>query len=375
MDEAHKDFNISNATITGSGDTITFSYSDAQTGTNEYISVVIEDSGAITHYGRILQLDGTTNGESGTASLTLPAGVTLSGTTKLYVFNEQYNGDKMTDYASQLKEISSSTDDTTDPTLSNGSATRDSETTATVKFTSSEAGSYYYAVVESGATAPNIDMDKEGTDCVAGENTISISDLTDTAAKDIYIVAKDAAGNVSQSLKIEIPAYTVVPKTYTLTVDLNGGSGGTTDGEYAEGAVVNIDAGSRSNYRFDGWTSSNGGSFANASSASTTFTMPAADTTITATWSYNGGGGGSSDDDDEPDQPADPDDTGVLRPAEHQGPHPVPVRLPGRHLWPGEQHDPRRGGANVLQTCCWTRMWRLPRPSTMFPPTPGTPRP
>ena len=33
LDEAHKDFNISNATITGSGDTITFSYSGAQTGT------------------------------------------------------------------------------------------------------------------------------------------------------------------------------------------------------------------------------------------------------------------------------------------------------------------------------------------------------
>lgn len=295
LDEAHKDFNISNATITGSGDTITFSYSDAQTGTNEYISVVIEDSGAITHYGRILQLDGTTNGESGTASLTLPAGVTLSGTTKLYVFNEQYNGDKMTDYASQLKEISSSTDDTTDPTLSSVSATRDSETAAKVKFTSSEAGTYYYAVVESGATAPNIDMDKEGTDCVAGENTISISDLTDTAAKDIYIVAKDAAGNESVKLKIEIPAYTVVPKTYTLTVDLNGGSGGTTCGEYAEGAVVNIDAGSRSNYRFAGWTSTNGGAFADASSASTTFTMPAADTTITAAWSYIGGGGSTTD--------------------------------------------------------------------------------
>ena len=295
LDEAHKDFNISNATITGSGDTITFSYSDAQTGTNEYISVVIEDSGAITHYGRILQLDGTTNGESGTASLTLPAGVTLSGMTKLYVFNEQYNGDKMTDYASQLKEISSSTDDTTDPTLSSVSATRDSETAAKVKFTSSEAGTYYYAVVESGATAPNIDMDKEGTDCVAGENTISISDLTDTAAKDIYIVAKDAAGNVSQSLKIEIPAYTVVPKTYTLTVDLNGGSGSTIGGTYPAGEVVNINAGSRSNYRFDGWTSSKGGSFDDASSASTTFTMPAADTTITAAWSYIGGGGSTTD--------------------------------------------------------------------------------
>ena len=92
---------------------------------------------------------------------------------------------------------------------------------------------------------------------------------------------------------------------------MNGGSGNTTSGVYPAGKVVNIDAGSRSNYRFTGWTTSNGGSFADASSASTTFTMPAADTTITANWTYSGGGGGYSDDDDEPDQPADPDDTGV----------------------------------------------------------------
>ena len=58
-------------------------------------------------------------------------------------------------------------------------------------------------------------------------------------------------------------------------------------GEYAENAVVNIDAGSRSNYRFTGWTTSNGGNFADASSASTTFTMPAGNVTITANWQYN----------------------------------------------------------------------------------------
>ncbi|MEQ2443606.1 DUF6273 domain-containing protein [Pseudoflavonifractor sp. CLA-AP-H29] len=296
--DSTRNFSISNAVI--SNNTITFSYSDAETGTNEYISAVIVDNGAITYYGRILQLDGTTNGASGTASLTIPAGVTLDNDTKLYVFNEQYNGEenddtKLTDYASQLIDVL----DTTAPTLTAGTATRTSETSATVKFTSSEAGTYYYAVVESGDTAPTIDTTGDGTTCISGPNTISISDLTDTAAKDIYIVAKDAAGNVSQSLKIEIPAYTVVPKTYTLTVDLNGGSGGTTGGTtggtYPAGEVVNINAGSRSNYRFNGWTSSDGGTFADASSASTTFTMPAADTTITANWRYIGGGGSTTD--------------------------------------------------------------------------------
>ena len=304
-----RDFSISNAAIEGS--TVTFSYSNAKTGENEYISAVIENNGEITHYGRILQLDGTESGASGIARLTLPEDVTLSDTTKLYVFNEQYNGGeqddtKLTDYASAFETVALTvSSDTTAPTLTPGSATRDSETAATVKFTSDEAGEYYYAVVESGDTAPTIDTTVAGASCDTTEQTISLTNLSDTSAKDIYIVVKDAAGNVSQPLKITIPAI------YTLTVNLNGGSGNTTDGVYPAGEVVNIDAGRRSNYRFTGWTTSSGGRFANASSASTTFTMPAADTTITANWTYSGGGGGSSDDDDEPDQPADPGDTGV----------------------------------------------------------------
>ena len=280
-----RNFAISNATINGSGDTVVFSYSSAQTGTNEYISVVIADNGEITYYGRILQLDGTTNGTNGTASFTLPAGVTLSDTTKLYIFNEQYNGGenddtKLTDYASQLIEVNPAIDDTA-PTLTAGNVSRDSATEATVKFISDEAGSYYYTVVESGVAEPSIDTTEAGISCDTTEQTISLTSLSGAGAKDIYIVAKDAAGNVSQPLKITIPAI------YTLTVNLNGGSGNTTGGVYPTGEVVNIDAGSRSNYRFTGWTTSNGGSFADASSASTTFTMPAADTTITANWQYD----------------------------------------------------------------------------------------
>ena len=81
-------------------------------------------------------------------------------------------------------------------------------------------------------------------------------------------------------------SFEVSPRQYALTVELNGGSGATTDGAYAAGSIVQIDAGTRANYRFAGWTTSNGGTFADASSSSTSFTMPAADTTITATWQY-----------------------------------------------------------------------------------------
>lgn len=87
------------------GNTVTFSYSGAQTGTNEYLSAVVVDGDEVTCYGRILQLSSA----SGTASLTLPDGVTLGDTTKLYVFNEQYNGDKRTDYASALCQVTPET--------------------------------------------------------------------------------------------------------------------------------------------------------------------------------------------------------------------------------------------------------------------------
>ena len=201
------------------GDTVDFSYSGAQTGKNEYISAVITGNGELTHYGRILQLDGTKNGPSGTASITLPAGVTLSDTVKLYVFNEQYNGGenddtKLTDYASQLQEV---TFDTTAPELTAGTATRDSETSAAVTFTSDEAGTCYYAVVDRGATAPTIDTTGTGTPCAAGKNTVSLNDLM-PGAKDLYIVVKDAAGNESEMLKVEIPASALAaPQNPVLT--------------------------------------------------------------------------------------------------------------------------------------------------------------
>ena len=274
--DSSRNFGVTETDISGDpGDTITLHYTGATIGDNEYISVILAAESGVQYYGRIAKAT-TAEGE---ISLAIPDTL-AEGTYTLNVFNEQCNGDYKTDYASAFAKVTL-TVDITAPTLSNGSATRDSETTATVKFTSDEAGSYYYAVVESGATTPTIDTTGTGTACDTTEQTISLTNLSGMGAKDIYIIVKDAVGNVSQQLKITIPAI------YTLTVNLNGGSGNTTGGQYPAGKVVNIDAGSRSNYRFTGWTTSNGGSFADASSASTTFTMPAADTTITANWQYD----------------------------------------------------------------------------------------
>lgn len=92
------------------------------------------------------------------------------------------------------------------PVLSNGSANRTSDKTATVTFTSSAAGSYYYKVVTSGAAEPDIDTSKSGSAAVAGSNTITLNNLT-AGARDIYIVVKAADGTSSDMLKIEIPAF------------------------------------------------------------------------------------------------------------------------------------------------------------------------
>ena len=115
------------------------------------------------------------------------------------------------------------------PTLSNGSATRTSKTGAAVKFTSSEAGNYFYKVVDHGAAVPTVDTSKSGTSAVKGENTITLSNLGD-GARDIYIVVKNASGGESAALKVEIPAYgsgSETPDTGKFTITINAPKGGT----------------------------------------------------------------------------------------------------------------------------------------------------
>ena len=118
------------------------------------------------------------------------------------------------------------------PLLSNGSATRTSKTGATVKFTSSEAGTYYYKVVTHGAAAPTADEIMKSTThgtASAGETTITLSNLTEDA-RDIYIVVVSAAGGESAPLKVEIPAYgsgTDTPDTGAYKISISAPKGGT----------------------------------------------------------------------------------------------------------------------------------------------------
>ena len=178
------------------------------------------------------------------------------------------------------------------PTLSNGSATRTSKTAATVKFTSSEAGSYFYQVVDHGAAAPTVDTSKNGTSAVKGENTITLSNLTGDA-RDIYIVVVGAAGGESTALKVEIPAYgsgSETPDTGKFTITINAPKGGTittnrTKADKGDEIIVTVTPDSGYQMVADSLTYTlavDGGETVKITN--NRFTMPAGNVTITCKW-------------------------------------------------------------------------------------------
>lgn len=131
------------------------------------------------------------------------------------------------------------------PLLTAGAVNRISDTEATVDFTSSSAGSYYYAVVEKGAAEPKIDTDGVGVAVKANKAvTISLKSLT-AGAKDIYIKVKndDKADDVkiSEPLKITIPDYDPDKTGYTISLSQSPGGTISVDKKLAkEGELVTV---------------------------------------------------------------------------------------------------------------------------------------
>lgn len=81
-------------------DTVTLNYTGATTGINEYISAIIADNSGTQYYSRVAQ----PTAASGTVEIKIPSDL-APGDYTLKVFNEQYNGDYNTDYASNFTDI------------------------------------------------------------------------------------------------------------------------------------------------------------------------------------------------------------------------------------------------------------------------------
>ncbi|MEH7250557.1 Ig-like domain-containing protein [Neobacillus niacini] len=115
---------------------------------------------------------------------------------------------------------------------------------------------------------------------------------------------------------VETVDVTVRDEVETYSLNLVSSKGGSisngSEGNYESGAVINLTAKPDVGYRFKNWTSSDGGTFENADSIETTFTMPSNATTVTANFeleSNNGGGGTIPSDPEEPEvpEPSDPE--------------------------------------------------------------------
>ncbi|MBC8559768.1 InlB B-repeat-containing protein [Fumia xinanensis] len=139
----------------------------------------------------------------------------------------------------------------------------------------------------------DLELPTNGIQISAGSTAtfhVNPSQYLDPGVYEDFVIFSTHQGNTALvNLKI-----TVTPSSdYFLTVN---GSYASNSGEgaYTAGQRVRIDAGSRSGYVFDGWSSTNGTvKFDRSDSARTYLTMPDANVTVWANWVPSGGGGGS----------------------------------------------------------------------------------
>ena len=180
----------------------------------------------------------------------------------------------------------------TTPVLEKVSVERTSDNAATVKFTSSMAGNYFYKVVAKGAAAPTVNTTRGGTTAVKGENTITLTNLS-TGARDIYIVVKSLSNVECDPFKIEIPAYgsTETPDEgdFTIRVDAppTGGTITTNRTRANEGDEIIVTVTPKTGYQMKAGSLRYAFSEPGAAYTAITgysFKMPGGDVSITCDW-------------------------------------------------------------------------------------------
>ncbi len=106
-DSERDGFSVARKSVFAGG--VTFEYKNAKTGENEYISAMVTNGGEIKYYGRLKKVS-SADMENGTLTVSLPSDYNEESGDRLFIFNEQCNGDYNTDYASTPLRLS--TDDT-----------------------------------------------------------------------------------------------------------------------------------------------------------------------------------------------------------------------------------------------------------------------
>lgn len=149
-----------------------------------------------------------------------------------------------------------------------------------------------YDVAHEGSVMPPAAPARSGYDFVAWvPNTYTnvTQDMSITASYQPSKSTPKPGGNGNENGDgTPSPSPSATPSVTKYTVNVSGGSG---SGEYAAGSIVAINAYAMSSGQvFDRWTTSTAGvGFADPNAISTTFTMPAANVTITATYKTGNG--------------------------------------------------------------------------------------
>ena len=112
---------------------------------------------------------------------------------------------------------------------------------------------------------------------------------TPSKAGEFKFTVKATNGGGSDTKELTIKVADTEPAKYHNVTLSGAGTGATGAGSHAEGTTVNIYAGTKSGYTFNGWTSDDV-TVLSASSKNASFVMPDKDVTVKANWVYNGGG-------------------------------------------------------------------------------------
>ena len=112
---------------------------------------------------------------------------------------------------------------------------------------------------------------------------------TPSKAGDFKFTVKATNGGGSDTKELTIKIADAEAAKYHNVTLTGAGTGATGAGSHAAGTTVNIYAGTKSGYTFNGWTSDDV-TVLSASSKNASFVMPNDDVIVKANWVYNGGG-------------------------------------------------------------------------------------
>ncbi|MBP5366551.1 MAG: InlB B-repeat-containing protein, partial [Bacteroidales bacterium] len=196
----------------GVGENVTISYSGALTGENEYVSALLaNESGKPLYYGRIIN-----NSASGEADITMPQDIAVGNYT-LYIFSEQYNGDKKTDFASlpvqisiRVKQIATvaPTLTTTDETIAGKADGKINGLTTEMEISTTSATSGYAAVTDANIT----------NDFAPGTYYVRYAESANYTVSPATTVTIGAGRQLVVTFICDVATYSPVETTYNTTI-------------------------------------------------------------------------------------------------------------------------------------------------------------